>query len=51
VPVKKQACYGCYMKLNNSAYAELIQAEDIKTCPNCGRILHLELQKEESATS
>jgi len=51
VPVKKQACYGCYMKLNNSAYAELIQADDIKTCPNCGRILHLELQKEEGATS
>ena len=51
VPVKKQACYGCYMKLNNSAYAELIQAEDIKTCPNCGRILYLELQTEDSEVS
>ncbi|MCK5853863.1 MAG: hypothetical protein KAG56_01490 [Sulfurovaceae bacterium] len=51
VPVKKQACFGCYMKLNDSAYAELIKSEDIKTCPNCGRILHLELQKEESEAS
>ncbi len=51
VPVKKQACYGCYMKLNNSAYAELIQSEDITTCPNCGRILYLELQTEDSEVS
>jgi len=29
VQVKKQACYGCYMKLNDSAYAEVIKSEDI----------------------
>jgi len=51
VPVKKQACYGCYMKLNNSSYAELIKADDIKTCPNCGRILYLEPQTEDSEVS
>lgn len=51
VPVKKQACFGCYMKLNDSAYAELIKDETIKTCPNCGRIIHLVLQKEESEAS
>ncbi len=47
VPVKKQACYGCYMKLNDSAYAEVIKSEDICTCHHCGRILYLEPQSVE----
>jgi len=42
VPVRKQACYGCYMKLNDSAYAEVIRAEEICTCHHCGRILYIE---------
>jgi predicted nucleic acid-binding Zn-ribbon protein len=42
VPVKKQACYGCYMKLNDKTYAEVIKAEEIVNCPHCGRILYLE---------
>ncbi|HHS93094.1 MAG TPA: hypothetical protein ENK82_07080 [Campylobacterales bacterium] len=48
VPVKKQACYGCYMKLNDSTYATLIKSEEIITCPHCGRIMHLEVQTEEA---
>ncbi len=48
VPVKKQACYGCYMKLNDSAYATLIKSEELLTCPHCGRIIHLEAQTEEA---
>jgi len=47
VPVRKQACYGCYMKLNDSAYAEVIKSEDICTCHHCGRILYIEPQTEE----
>lgn len=42
VAVKKQACYGCYMKLNDKTYAEIIRAEEIINCPHCGRILYLE---------
>jgi len=42
VPVKKQACYGCYMKINDKAYSEVIRGEEIATCPHCGRILYLE---------
>ena len=42
VPVKKQACYGCYMKLNDKTYAEVIRADEIVNCPHCGRILYLE---------
>ena len=42
VPVKKQACYGCYMKLNDKTYSEVIKAEEIVNCPHCGRILYIE---------
>ncbi len=51
VPVKKQACYGCYMKLNDHSYSEVIRSEEIQNCPHCGRILYLEpteLEGEES---
>jgi predicted nucleic acid-binding Zn-ribbon protein len=42
VPVKKQACYGCYMKLNDKTYSEVIKADEICNCPHCGRILYIE---------
>jgi len=48
VPVKKQACYGCYMKLNDNTYATVIKSEEIITCPHCGRILYLESQTAEN---
>jgi len=44
VPVRKQACYGCYMKLNESTYATVIKSEEIITCPHCGRIMFIEPQ-------
>ncbi len=47
VPVRKQACYGCYMRINDHTYAQVIKGEEITTCPHCGRILYLEPQKEE----
>jgi predicted nucleic acid-binding Zn-ribbon protein len=46
VAVKKQACYGCYMRLNDHTYSEVLRAEDITTCSHCGRILYKELQEE-----
>jgi predicted nucleic acid-binding Zn-ribbon protein len=48
VPVKKQACYGCYMKLNDKTYSEVIKAEEICNCPHCGRILYIESVTEEA---
>lgn len=48
VPVKKQACYGCYMKINDKTYAEVIKAEEIVNCPHCGRILYKEDETEEA---
>ncbi len=48
VPVRKQACYGCYMKINDKTYADVIKAEEITTCPHCGRILHIEREDTEA---
>jgi predicted nucleic acid-binding Zn-ribbon protein len=48
VPVRKQACMGCFMKINDKTYAEVIKGEEIVTCPHCGRILYLETEKEEA---
>jgi len=47
VPVKKQACYGCYMKINDKSYSEVIRGDEIATCPHCGRILYLEQEAAE----
>ena len=40
--VKKQACMGCYMKINDKTYADVIKAEEITSCPHCGRVLYIE---------
>ncbi len=46
VPVKKQACYGCYMKISDKTYSEVIKGDEITTCTHCGRILYLEPAEE-----
>jgi hypothetical protein len=47
VPVRNQACMGCYMALSDKVYAEAIKGEEITTCPHCGRLLYLEPSTEE----
>lgn len=42
VPIKKQACGGCFIRVSDSFYTEISQSNDILTCPHCGRILYLE---------
>lgn len=49
VPVKKQACYGCFMKVSDKVYGEVITSSEIVTCPNCGRILYIEAEEEAAA--
>jgi hypothetical protein len=46
VPVEEQACMGCHMLINDKIYADVIKAEEITTCPHCGRILYMETDKE-----
>jgi len=45
VPVKKQACYGCFLTINDKVYSEVIKGEEITTCPHCGRILYMETEE------
>lgn len=40
VPVKKQACYGCFMKIYDKTYLAVQKGDEIATCPHCGRILY-----------
>ena len=47
VPVKKQACYGCHMKLNDRFYSEFSASNEIMTCPHCGRIIYKENEPSE----
>ncbi len=48
VPVKDQACYGCFMKINDKTYSEVIKSEEIINCPHCGRILYKEVETKEA---
>ncbi len=45
VEVKNQACYGCFLTINDKTYAEVIKGEEITTCPHCGRILYIETEE------
>ncbi|MDD2384897.1 MAG: C4-type zinc ribbon domain-containing protein [Sulfurospirillaceae bacterium] len=45
VPVRKQACYGCFMRINDKTYASVLKQDDIITCPHCGRILFKEFEE------
>lgn len=47
VPVRNQACMGCYMALSDKVYTEVIKGEEITTCPHCGRLLYLEPASDE----
>ncbi len=42
VAVQDQACMGCHMIIGDKIYADIIKADEITTCPHCGRILHVE---------
>ena len=43
VPMRKQACYGCFMHINDKVFASVLRSDEITTCPHCGRILFSEL--------
>ena len=50
VPMKKQACYGCFMRVNDKTFSEVLRSESITTCPHCGRILYSEINEGEIIT-
>ena len=45
VPVKKQACYGCFMRIYDKTYLSILRGDEIVTCPHCGRILYKEREE------
>ena len=46
VTVEEQACMGCHMIISDKIFADVIKAEDITTCPHCGRILFVKVNEE-----
>ena len=50
VKMENGVCYGCFLKLNDQVYLEILKGEDIVTCPNCGRILYYEPQNPSENT-
>jgi predicted nucleic acid-binding Zn-ribbon protein len=49
VKVKKGVCMGCYINLPPQFFNELLRDRDIKTCPNCARLIYLEEEPEKDA--
>ncbi len=47
VSLYKQACGGCFMKLNDKTYSDVIRAEEIITCPHCGRIVYAQVEEKQ----
>lgn len=48
VPIKKQACSGCFIRINDRIFVDLFKADAITTCPHCGRILYLDKAEMEA---
>ena len=46
VAVEDHACMGCHMMIGDKIYADIVKAEEITTCPHCGRILHVEASED-----
>ncbi len=46
VPVEEQACMGCHMVIGDKVFSDVIRADDITTCPHCGRILYVKPNEE-----
>jgi hypothetical protein len=46
VPVKKQACYGCFMKISDKTHSAVLKSNEIVACPHCGRVIYKETEAE-----
>ncbi len=49
VPVKKDACYGCFMKLTPQILTLLEDTDELVYCPNCGRMLYMEEEIDDNS--
>ncbi|MEA3228544.1 MAG: zinc ribbon domain-containing protein [Campylobacterota bacterium] len=46
VTVEEQACMGCHMVISDKIYSDVVRAEEVTTCPHCGRILFVKVGEE-----
>lgn len=51
VKVRKGVCNGCYMNLPPQFFNELLRDRDIKTCPNCARLIYLDEEIERDSAN
>lgn len=51
VKVKKGVCTGCYMNLPPQFFNELLRDREIKTCPNCARLIYLDEEPEKDSVN
>jgi len=49
VRAEKGICSGCHMNLPPQLYNELMRDRDLKTCPNCSRMIYFQEEGEEEA--
>lgn len=49
VRVEKGICSGCHMNLPPQLYNELMRDRDLKTCPNCSRMIYFHDEEGEEA--
>lgn len=41
VSTYKKACGGCFIRLNDRIYSDILRGDNINTCPHCGRIIYV----------
>lgn len=49
VPVIKDACYGCFMKLTPQILTLIEDTDELVYCPNCGRMLYKEEEADDDS--
>ncbi len=49
VPVRQDACYGCFMKLTPQILTLIEDTDELVYCPNCGRMLYKEEEADDNS--
>jgi len=49
VPVRQDACYGCFMKLTPQILTLIEDTDELVYCPNCGRMLYKEEEVDDNS--
>lgn len=47
--VRKGVCYGCNMNIPPQFYNEMLKMKDLRSCPNCHRLIYVEMEVAKTA--